>query len=347
MEIGNQIKVLRAQRGLTQEAVASALGVTAQAVSKWENGAAAPDIQLLPAISAYFGVTLDELFALTDDQRMERIDNMLGSKREVDARVLDGEAAFLLDKARREPHDPRPWSLLAYLENHRGDAAKRRAAGYAKESLARKADNLNALWELAQATGLMGPYWELADSHRAIIDYLKDFLDKNPTVEAAYHWLIDALLLDSRFAEASQICDRLSKLDPSVLSAPIRVPDYRGLIAWKSGDRETALKIWDDMVRDLPESDEDWGIYAQDYAMTGDYAKAAQLTLRCGEHMAPPRSTWPWEQGAYFQELAGDIPGAIASLEKLLEIRRTDHNVTAGAGNEWYQSEIERLRAKL
>lgn len=346
MEIGNQIKTLRARRGIIQEALAEALGVTAQAVSKWETGAAAPDIQLLPDISAYFGVTIDELFALTDEKRMERIENMLDNSREVEAAVLDREAEFLRDKAHREPRDERVWTLLAYLENHRGDAAKRRAAEYARNSLSRRPDSTAALWELARATGLAGPYWELADSHRAIIDYLRDFIHKNPNVEYAYHWLMDALLLDSRFSEAQEVWERFSRLES--VSDPIRVPDYRGLIAWKSGDREAALKIWGDMVRDLPEDDfYGWGIYAQDYAMTGDYAKAAELTLMCGEHMAPPRSTWPWEQGAYYQELAGDIQGAIASLETLLEIRRADHNITTGAGNEAYLAEIERLRGKL
>ncbi len=305
-----------------------------------------PDIQLLPDLSAYFGVTVDELFALTDEKRMERIEHMLDNDREVEAAVLDREAEFLRDKARREPKNERPWTLLAYLENHRADAAKRRSAQYARESLARRPDGVAALWELVRATGLAGPYWELADSHRAIIDYLKDFLDKNPNMEFAYHWLMDALLLDSRFSEALEVWERFSRLQN--ISDPIRVPDYRGLIAWKSGDRETALKIWDDMVRDLPESDYyGWGIYAQDYAMTGDYARAAALSLRCGEYMVPPRSTWPWEQGAYYQELAGDIPGAIASLETLLEIRRADHHITAGAGTDWYQAEIRRLRAKL
>lgn len=344
MEIGNQIKALRARRGVTQEALAEALGITAQAVSKWETGAAAPDIQLLPDISAYFGVTVDELFALTDEKRMERIENMLDNNREVEAAVLDREAEFLRDKARREPGNARVWTLLAYLENHRGDAAKRRAAEYARGSLSRRPDGTAALWELARAAGLASPYWELADSHRAIIDYLRDFIDQNPNVEYAYHWLMDALLLDSRFSEAQEVWERFSRLE--TVSDPIRIPDYRGLIAWKSGDREAALRIWDDMVRDLPESDEGWGIYAQDYAMTGDYAKAAELTLRCGKHMAPPRSTWPWEQGAYYQELAGDSEGAIASLEELLEIRRTDHNITAGAGNEAYLTEIARLREK-
>ena len=73
MELGNQIKALRLQRGVTQEALAQHLNVSSQAVSKWEREAAMPDVQLLPAISAYFGVTIDALFALSDDTRMERI----------------------------------------------------------------------------------------------------------------------------------------------------------------------------------------------------------------------------------------------------------------------------------
>ncbi len=347
MEIGNQIKVLRQQRGVTQEAVAAALGVTAQAVSKWENEAAAPDIQLLPAISAYFGVTIDALFALTDETRMERIENMLDTQREVENAALDREAAFLLDKARREPENDRVWSLLAYLENHRGDACKRRAAEYAKNSLARRADNNAALWELVRATGLMGPYWELADSHRAVIDYLKGFLSENPSVDTAYQWLMDALLADSRFGEAMEVCGRYSELDTAKLREPIRVPYYRGLITWKSGDREGALKIWNEMVRNLPENDDHWGLYAEAYAMTGDFVKAAEITLRCAKYAVPPRPTWIWEQGAYYQELAGDIPGAIASLEKLLEVRRTDYGITSGAGQEAYCREIDRLKKKL
>lgn len=84
MELGNQIKALRLQRGVTQETLAEALNVSAQAVSKWEREAALPDIQLLPAISAYFGVTIDELFALSDETRIERIRNMILNERVLD-----------------------------------------------------------------------------------------------------------------------------------------------------------------------------------------------------------------------------------------------------------------------
>lgn len=60
--IGQIIRQLRKAKGVTQEELAGALNVTYQAVSKWENGAAQPDIMMMPVLAAYFGVTIDELF---------------------------------------------------------------------------------------------------------------------------------------------------------------------------------------------------------------------------------------------------------------------------------------------
>ena len=61
MNINEQIAALRKKKGLTQEDLAKALGVTNQAVSKWESGQNCPDIGLLPHIADIFGVTIDEL----------------------------------------------------------------------------------------------------------------------------------------------------------------------------------------------------------------------------------------------------------------------------------------------
>lgn len=61
LKIHEQIAFLRKQKGLTQEQLATALGVTNQSVSKWESGQCCPDIQLLPAIAELFEVSVDEL----------------------------------------------------------------------------------------------------------------------------------------------------------------------------------------------------------------------------------------------------------------------------------------------
>ena len=60
-KIGARIAVLRREKGATQEDLAKRVGVTAQAVSKWENGGA-PDTELLPAIADYFETSIDSLF---------------------------------------------------------------------------------------------------------------------------------------------------------------------------------------------------------------------------------------------------------------------------------------------
>ena len=61
MNIGQNILELRKQRNIKQEELAAELGVTAAAVSKWENGYTLPDILMLCALADYFEVTTDEL----------------------------------------------------------------------------------------------------------------------------------------------------------------------------------------------------------------------------------------------------------------------------------------------
>lgn len=61
MSIGNNIKRLRQNKGVTQEQLGEALGVSSQAVSKWENESALPDILTLPKLADYFGITIDEV----------------------------------------------------------------------------------------------------------------------------------------------------------------------------------------------------------------------------------------------------------------------------------------------
>lgn len=66
--IGENIATLRKKQGITQEALASVIGVSTQAISKWENNTNMPDITLLPIISSIFGVTIDELFGKNSEK---------------------------------------------------------------------------------------------------------------------------------------------------------------------------------------------------------------------------------------------------------------------------------------
>ena len=62
--LGKRIAALRKEKGLTQEQLAEKVGVSAQAVSKWENDISCPDITLLPLLADLFDVSVDELLGV-------------------------------------------------------------------------------------------------------------------------------------------------------------------------------------------------------------------------------------------------------------------------------------------
>ena len=101
--IGHQIKLLRKAKGVTQEEMGTTLGISYQAVSKWENNTALPDVQMIPKIAEYFGVTTDELFgyklnALTNKERLIQFmkNNQILSVRPVELKH-GGSAEFFVD----------------------------------------------------------------------------------------------------------------------------------------------------------------------------------------------------------------------------------------------------------
>ncbi len=91
LKLGQKIRALRHRDGRTQEALAEALGVTSQAVSRWEGDNGYPDMETIPAIANYFGVTIDELFGYEND-RARKIDALLRRSEELH-RVDQGEDA--------------------------------------------------------------------------------------------------------------------------------------------------------------------------------------------------------------------------------------------------------------
>ena len=75
LDLGRKIRELRRRDGRTQEALAEAIGVTSQAVSRWEANGGYPDIEMIPSIANYFGISIDELFGY-NNERSKRIDEL-------------------------------------------------------------------------------------------------------------------------------------------------------------------------------------------------------------------------------------------------------------------------------
>ena len=77
LNIGENIRKRRREADMTQEQLGEALGVSFQAISRWENGAAYPDIEFLPTLAKYFGITVDELMGYGEDASKERVRELL------------------------------------------------------------------------------------------------------------------------------------------------------------------------------------------------------------------------------------------------------------------------------
>lgn len=91
--MGEKIKALRKQKNISQEVLAQALGVSFQAVSKWETGAALPDVALIPAIAGFFEVSTDELFDFNLLEQERKVMDICSAAADIrDERPAEAEA---------------------------------------------------------------------------------------------------------------------------------------------------------------------------------------------------------------------------------------------------------------
>ena len=97
--IGENIKRLRRERDLTQEEMASHLGISFQSVSKWERGDGYPDITMLPALANYFGISLDELFGTGELGRKNQYDEINDLWKQNHKAGLHGENVTLMRRS--------------------------------------------------------------------------------------------------------------------------------------------------------------------------------------------------------------------------------------------------------
>jgi transcriptional regulator with XRE-family HTH domain len=112
INIGENLKRLRLQKEFTQEQLAEVFGVSPQAVSRWENNSAYPDITMLPGIAIFYNTTIDELIGMDEICKTENINKihndvhiLMGDKKIDETITMLKEAlklhpnSFLLDLA--------------------------------------------------------------------------------------------------------------------------------------------------------------------------------------------------------------------------------------------------------
>ncbi len=110
MNIGNNIYTLRKEKKLTQAQLAEKLGVSEQAVSKWENNQCSPDVSLFPILAEFFGVSIDRLFGYHTSSYADEVEAIM--KAADDSMNTYKEIEIIEEGLKKYPNSP---DLKIYL----------------------------------------------------------------------------------------------------------------------------------------------------------------------------------------------------------------------------------------
>lgn len=339
MNIGNQIKKLRTEKKVLQEEVAEYLGVSAQAVSKWENNASTPDITLLPAIATFFGVAIDELFAIPEEEQFERIENMFYRERRIPQETFSQSVRFLQEQIAKDAKNIRAYEDLAYLYNHRAQSDHAEASEYAKCVIELDPDRKGGWVAYQEANNaLCGDEWY--DNHFTVIEYCKEILEKYPENYRALYTIIENLLGDNRFDDVVTYIEMLGKVVPESYQMLM----YMGDVAYGHGDLAEAKRLWNESVETHPDTWQAYCSRADRMKKLGFVQEAIVDYEKCVEMQEKPRIIDGLFSLAQVHEQMGDYKAAINDNKRIIQVWKEEFDITAGEMLDARKREIERLQ---
>ena len=340
MELGKKIKALRLRAGLTQEQLAEKLGIGPQSVSKWENAVSLPDISALPCLAEIFGVTIDDLFDLTTEQRLNRIENRLDAEDELPQDVFWENEEFLKGALADDTYRNRATELMAYLYWHRMNADAKKVSRYAREAIRREPARKGCQWMLQMAEGHAAWDWNISN-HSEAIRFYRELVKANPECRLPYAYLLDNLIADRRADEAERVLDRLCSLEDS---NPITNQVYRAHIALARFDVSTADRIMEELIEAHPNDDVCLFEAAQYYAAKCDYESAIAYYERDFESDARrPRFQDALQGIASIHRVMGNYRQAAETCDRIIDLLRNEWGLTEEA----VLKQVEQEKASL
>lgn len=341
INMGEKIRMHRLRLSMTQEKLSQSVGVTAQAVSKWESGQSYPDIALLPELAAVLGVSIDELFESSQEQHLTRIETMLENEVMLSRKDFDYAMSRAQEIARTKRYRGRCLTLMGELCVQRARGYLNLAAEYAKQALAEEPEKKSNHTLLSDAMQGCQLDW-CCTNHGELIDYYYEFLKQYPEDTLGRMYLLDNLIDDGRLEEAEKELLDLQK----IRGKGFYVSMYEGMIAEKRRDFTLAESRFDAMVAEYPQDWRAWFERADHYARQGRDKEAIE-TYRTGDALQEkPRMTDFQESIAQCCERQKDWAGAIRAYAQILAILREDWHLTEGETVAGYEQNIARLKRK-
>ena len=319
MDIGNKIKGLRQKIGATQEQLGERIGVSAQSISKWETGVTMPDITLLPILSSELGVTIDELFDLTVEQKLQRIEKRLDVEENFSDDVFYEYENFL--KLQLDEYEDRrkALSLLAGLYHHRAESYLKKVSKYAREAILLAPEIKDCQWLLQKSDGATSWDWNISN-HADVIDFYKKVIESDtviPQTPLPYYYLIDNLIADHRTKEAAEYLNKCAELPAH---RPFLIPVYKAYIALAEYDAKKADDIMESALAEFLDNAGFLFEMAQYYACKCEYEKALAYYEQswASEESQKPRFTDALDGIATIYEILGDHIKANETYDRLI-----------------------------
>lgn len=325
MELGTKIKRFREKAKLTQKQLADHLEVTPQSVSKWENLTSMPDVSLLPRIAEIFGVTIDELFDLSVEEKLNRIENRMEIEMELEEGKFKEYEQFLKEQIGRPENKKRATSLLAHLYGYRMMAFAQKTDKYAKEAILLEPDKKDCQWLLSKSSGYYAWDWNI-HNHTHAIAFFRELVDKNPNERLPYFYLLDNLIVDHRTEEAERYLEKFKTLEGV---SPITVEVYRANIALARFDEAKADRIIEELV--LANPDDSIALFeaAQYHAAKCDYDKAIVYYEKSfARGTRRPRFIDELQAIADIYEIRGDYKKAAETYDRIIKCQKEEWGLT-------------------
>ena len=128
LNFSENFKQLRKEKGVTQEKIAEILGVTGQTVSRWELSICYHDLELLPSIANYFGVTVDSLLSNDNNSKQKDREIFYEIIKTLDWKNSTECIDFVKGYCRKYPEDDEyAYQLVRYISYYAGGNEERTA----------------------------------------------------------------------------------------------------------------------------------------------------------------------------------------------------------------------------
>ncbi|MDE7211952.1 MAG: helix-turn-helix domain-containing protein [Lachnospiraceae bacterium] len=334
MDIGSTIKKLRMNSKMTQEEVAEYLGISFQAVSKWETGTTMPDIALLPKIAAFFGVKIDDLFSVNHEDELQRVDYILShdglseqsyfyAKRALDASLQDN------------PDDVRALKLYArlHLTKTNGDLLE---AGRMLEKAMECSPLDEDIFDLyRQVRG--GGIYKVHSDNDWFIRVCEPYAQKFPQNYRLISKLVEAMISMRYFDKAEEYINRMQLDDSTQYLRQV----YLGDLELAKGNPENAIAIWNAIS-----GDDSMGQYqaGERFNRINEYDRAIKCFENSFQAATSPRALDALYSLAFLYTKLKRKAEAIKAWQLILSTLASDYNDYDSENVKWAHNEIRKLQ---